>query len=97
MALIDDVKKRLRISHDKLDSDLTAAISAARSEMVRIGIKPSAANGEDPLVEEAIKTYVQYKFSSDDKAVEGYFKSWETQVDGLRKSSGYRKAAPNAE
>lgn len=97
MAFIDDVKQRLRISHNKLDGDLTAVVSAARAELIRVGVDATlAASESDPLIVEAVKTYCQYNFTDDDKARDGYFSSWVTQVDGLRKSAGYMRD-PDAE
>lgn len=92
MALIDDVKKRLRISHSKLDDDLAATIDAARSELSRVGVDLDVVNDSDPLVIEAIKTYCQHGFTDDMKEKEGYWNSWVTQVDGLRKSKGYMRS-----
>jgi len=92
MAFIDDIKQRLRISHNKLNDDLTATVAAARAELVRVGVDSTlAASESDPLIVEAIKTYCQYGFTDDEKAREGYWNSWVTQVDGLRKSSGYMR------
>lgn len=92
MALLDDVKKRLRISHSKLDSDLLATIEAARHELVRVGVETEkAASDSDPLIVEAIKTYCQHGFTDDVKEKEGYWNSWVTQVDGLRKSIIYSR------
>ena len=92
MALINDVKTRLRISHDKLDGDLEQAIAAARSELARVGVDVDATLDSDPLIVEAIKTYCQHGFTDDVKEKEGYWKSWETQVDGLRKSRTYMRS-----
>lgn len=92
MAILDDVKTALRITHNKLDSDITAKISSARAEMVRVGVDSTkAASDSDALVTEAIKTYVQYKYTDDSKAMENYYNSWVVQVDGLRKSSDYMR------
>ena len=97
MAILDDVKIRLRISHSKLDSDLSATIEAARHELVRVGVYAEAASSDtDPLIVEAIKTYCQYGFTDDMKEKDGYWNSWTTQVDGLRKSAKYKKV-PDAE
>lgn len=91
-TFLDDVKVALRITHTKLDADLTAKIAAARDELVRLGVAEwRAASADDPLIVEAIKTYCQHKYTDDEKAQEGYWNSWVTQVDALRKSSNYMK------
>ncbi len=98
MAFLDDVKTALRITHNKLNDDLTAKIQAAREELIRIGVdETKAASETDPLIVEAVKTYVQYKYTDDEKAQEGYWNSWVTQVDGLRKSTGYMRSESDAE
>jgi len=89
MAVLDDVKKALRISHTKLDTEVSATISAAKSEMERAGIKNASIIETDALILDAIKTYCKYSFASDLKMREGFFTSWQYQLDCLRKSTGY--------
>lgn len=90
-TILDEVKKVLRITHTKLDTDITDKIAAARAEMTRVGILEEKANAtDDYLINEAIKTYIQQKYAKDEKEAENYYNSWVTQVDGMRKSSGYR-------
>lgn len=92
MSIIDQIKTALRISHNKLDSELEARISAARAEMVRVGVEEAIANDDDdPLVLDAVKTYCQYAFTDDEKKREGFYNSWVCQIDGLRKSRSYRR------
>ena len=92
MAILDDVKLALRITHTKLDDDLSAKIEAAKNELVALGVEPSVVESEnDPLVLEAIKTYMQYKYTRDDKEMENYYNSWVVQVDKLRKTKGYKR------
>ena len=84
--MLDKVKLALRISHNMLDSDIKDTIGTARAEMIRVGLSESEANGDDLLVEEAIKTYCKAVYSSDEKKAERYFCSWQYQLDNLRKS-----------
>ncbi len=92
MAFLDDVKERLRITHNKLDGDISAQISAAQDELVRIGVDSTLAASEaDPLVVEAVKTYVQYKNAPDPKEADNLWSSWITQADGIRKAATYRR------
>ena len=89
MALIDDAKIAIRISHTKLDTEVQANIDTAKAEMKRAGILAAAVVDTDPLIAEAIKTYCKYVFASDMKQKEGFFESWQYQIDCLRKSTGY--------
>ena len=88
MAILDEVKLALRISHNALDSELTANIAEARAEMVRNGIAENIANDDnDPLIVAAIKTYCKMINTDIDKTAERYDQSWKYQLDCLRKST----------
>ncbi len=50
MALLDDVKLALRISHNKLDSEIADLISAAREDMKRAGMTATAVMASYPAV-----------------------------------------------
>lgn len=89
MALLNDVKALIGISHTKKDTAITDTIDTAKAEMARAGIDVEAIVDTDPLISTAIKTYCQYMYDTNDKRREGYFKSWEYQLDNLRKSTGY--------
>lgn len=89
MAFIDDVKKALRISHTKLDTEIQATIDEAKAELARLGIAEAAIVETDSLISAAIKTYCKYSFASDMKMRDGFFLSWQYQIDCLRKSTGY--------
>jgi len=92
-TFLDKVKQRLRITHNKLDDDLSAEISAARDELQRIGVDAAmAASEDDPLITEAVKTYVQYKNAPDPKEADNLWASWITQADGIRKARTYRRS-----
>lgn len=86
--MLEKIKLALRISHNYLDNDIISTIKTARSEMMRAGVPIELAENEDnELVDMAIKTYCQYIYTSDDKAVDRYLASWQYQVDCLRKST----------
>jgi len=93
LTTLEKVKLRLRISHIKLDTDITATIAAAKAEMARAGIVESAILETDDLILETIKTYCLYAFASDEKTKEGYFQSWQYQLDCLRKTEAYNTEA----
>lgn len=85
--MLEKVKMALRISHDLLDSDIKDTISTARAEMIRSGIADHIANSDLDIIQMAIKTYCLYIYASDTKMTEGYFKSWQYQLDNIRKST----------
>lgn len=85
--MLEKVKIALRISHTFLDSDIEETIKTARAEMNRSGVSEVVANSNLEMVEMAIKTYCLFVYANDTKMSEGYFKSWQYQLDNLRKSS----------
>lgn len=87
MELLAKVKLALRISHTLLDSDIEDTIKTARAELIRSGISEEIANSNLDIVEMAIKTYCLFVYANDSKLGEGYFASWQYQLDNLRKSS----------
>ena len=90
MALLDDVKTALRISHNKLDSEITSLIAAAREDMKRSGMTATAVIDETSnLTTTAIKTYCLMRMADNLTEMEGYQRSYECQLDNLRKSAAY--------
>lgn len=85
--MLAKVKLALRITHSLLDSDITATISTARAEMIRSGISSDVANSSLDIVEMAIKTYCLFVYANDAKMSDGYFTSWQYQLDNIRKST----------
>lgn len=84
--MLDKIKLALRITHTYLDSDITETIAQARAEMVRAGVQSGVAESDNLLVEGAIKTFCLMHYSNDSKMADGYARSWEYQLDNLRKS-----------
>lgn len=87
--MLESVKVALRISHDKLDDEITDTIDTAKDEMARVGIDKAKIIETDPLISAAIKTYCKYAFSSEPNMQDGFFNSWQYQIDCLRKSVDY--------
>lgn len=94
--MLETIKTALRISHTKLDNEINNTIAVARAELIRAGVLIEKANAvDDELINEAIKVYCLYTYSNNEKMAEGYSKSWQYQVDNLRKSKGYRAGDTN--
>lgn len=66
MAMLDDVKVALRITHSALDSEINDLIAAARQDLILAGVLPAKANSStDALIKRAITTYVKGNFGFD--------------------------------
>lgn len=91
--MLNKIKLALRISHDYLNSEILDNVEEARAEMIRLGVSHDKAyDRKDALVSRAIKTFCIAALSDDSKTAEGYQKSWEYQIDNLRKSSSYAES-----
>ena len=87
MAVLDNVKAALRISHDELDDLLTTQIYTAKAEMIRSGMDEAVANDETNfLVTDAITTFCQMRNADTIAESDRYETSWKYQLDCLRKS-----------
>ena len=86
MALLEDIKLTLRISHNLLDAEISDIITSARLELIRAGVNEDYANGDTEDVETAIRTYALSYYASDVKDSERYDNSFKYQCDCLRKS-----------
>lgn len=73
MAILDDVKLDLRISHEKLNADITAQINTAKQKLAVAGVE--VIDDSDELTETAIKTWCRawYNFQGRGKEYEALF------------------------
>lgn len=87
MGILDDVKLDLRITHDKLDADITAQINTARKKLQVAGAQ--ALTNDDDLTATAIKTWCRawYNFQGRGKDYEALFYD---QRDTMAMSGLYR-------
>lgn len=66
MAMLDDVKMALRVSHSALNTEIADLIAAARQDLILSGVLAAKANSDsDSLVKRAIITYVKAHFGYD--------------------------------
>jgi uncharacterized phage protein (predicted DNA packaging) len=66
MAMLDDVKIALRVSHTALNSEITDLIAAARQDLILSGVLPAKANSDtDALIKRVVITYVKAHFGYD--------------------------------
>lgn len=77
-----DMRDRVRIStaRPKTDKELRDLILAARADLVRVGILPERAKDEvDPLIKQAISTYIKAEFGLENEDAEKYRASYQMQ------------------
>lgn len=86
MAILDNVKTALRISHDKLDAEITRLVETAKADMIRVGVPAGVVTSSGALVNQAIITYCLANMTEEEKLIEGYTRAYELQVDGIRKA-----------
>ncbi len=90
MSLLENIKVSLRISHNKLDTEIQAWIHACISDLKRVGILENVAEDEEnKLVVQAIKTYCHMQNTTDNNKYVRYNESYMYQIDVLRKSKNY--------
>lgn len=72
MALLDDVKKALRISSGAFDTEVTDLLNAARLDLKLSGVLPAKADADEPdaLIKRAITTYAKANFGYDNPDVD---------------------------
>lgn len=87
---LSDIRLRVRLSVDKLDGEIKDLILAARADLVRGGVLPArAADETDPLVKQAISTYVKAEFGLDNDDADKYRASFRNQKIALSMASEY--------
>ena len=84
---VDMVKTALRISHDKLDSEIERLVGTAKDEMARAGVAEEVMEADGSLVKEAAVTFCLMKMTEEKDLIDKYEDSFEIQVDNIRKSS----------
>lgn len=62
-TIVDKVREALRITHKKLDAELEDVIAACKTDLKIAGI--NKLNDDDPLVQQAIKTYAKAEYEQD--------------------------------
>lgn len=87
---LSDIRLRVRSSVDKLDGEIKDLILAARADLVRGGVLPArVADETDPLVKQAISTYVKAEFGLDNDDADKYRASFRNQKIALSMASEY--------
>lgn len=85
MITVEQVRKRMRISHDLVDDDIAGNMEAARLDMCRVGVSPEA---DDALTDKAVELYCKAQFDYQGKG-ERFMKNYERLRDALSMVEGY--------
>ena len=82
---IASIRLRVRLTASKLDSEIEDLIKAARADLVEFGgvLPERAADESDPLVKQAIATYVKAEFGLDNEDADRLRASYKEQRNGL--------------
>lgn len=86
MAILDIVKKDLRIKHAQLDSDIQINIDACKLDLGLAGV--SNVSEDDALIQMAIKMYCRAVLNMNDNS-EKYQKAYDKLKDALSLSGDY--------
>ena len=89
MALIDDVKKVMRITNTAHDTELTDLINAAIADLKLTGITAESAVTTDTLIKRAVMIYVKTNFGWDNTDMEKLQKSYDLLKWHLTLSGDY--------
>ena len=87
MALIDDVKKALRITSLAFDTEVTDLINAAKADLTLSGVDTLVET--DPLIKRAIITYCKAHFGYDNPDALRLMESYESLKKHLVISTDY--------
>jgi uncharacterized phage protein (predicted DNA packaging) len=86
MALLDDVKKALRITNTAYDTEIQDIIDSAKIDLDIAGIYSTLET--DPLIKRAITTYVKAEFGYGENA-ERFQKSYEMMKERIAMAEEY--------
>ena len=93
MALLDDVKKSLRVTSVAFDTEISDLISAATTELSNVGIKVTLKGTDDPLIKRAITLYCKANFGYDNPESERFNLSYEMLKIHMSMSGDYNDVA----
>ena len=88
MALLDEMRVRLRVASDMTDGEIDGEIYAAIADMRRCGVKEELLDEEDPnpLVKHAIALYCKAYYGYDNSEREQFVRAYERTVCDLLNS-----------
>lgn len=100
MALLDDMRERVRVTMDLTDSEIDDEINAAIEDMRRCGVKDAMLSQEHPhpLVKHAITAYVRAYYGLDNATERPqYIAAYERALCDLLNSKANEYLFPSTE
>jgi len=91
MAILNNIKLALRISHAKLDDDIQADIDACVADLEACGV--IYASADDPLVYNAVKLWCRSLYTDDPAKGAQYMDRYEKLKACLMMAEGYGREA----
>lgn len=85
--MLEKVKLSLRIKSDAFNTEISEMIEAAKLDLSISGVEKI--NEDDPLIQQAIKTYCRANFGLDNKDSEKYQKSYNMLKEHLSLCGDY--------
>jgi len=91
MALLDEVKVRLRISaaNTAFDTDIADLINEAKADLRRVGVLDNHIADTDPAIARAIKLYCRAYFDLNSPDLDRWRMAYESQRDSLSLDGEY--------
>ena len=88
MALLDEMRMRVRVTTDLTDAEIEGEIYAAIADMRRCGVKDELLDAEDPhpLVKHAVALYCKAYYGYDNNEREQFVKAYERTLCDLLNS-----------
>ena len=87
--MLEKIKLSMRITHDKLDYDISANIDACLYDLTRVGVVTSGKE-EDPLIVKAVELYCKWQFDFDN-AADRYERAYTALRDSLSLCGDYHE------
>lgn len=88
--MVEAIRNALRIKNSVFDDEITDLINACKLDLSISGIK--IIEDTDPLIKQAVKTYVKANFGLDNKDGEKYMESYEAIKRHLALCGDYNEA-----
>lgn len=86
MAMLDTIKKAMRITHSELDDEIKRNIAAAEADLARTGIAADIVAAEGELVTQAVVSYCLAHMGENPDLMEKYMDAYRMEADAIRKS-----------